>query len=166
MSGVEVAGLVLGSIPLILAGLEFYAKGIAITRSYGRYREEFKMLIVELRTEHTMCVNSIQMLLTGVVRKQYMADFLACPCGDRWKEEKFERKLKERLGPTYESYIDTIGQMNHTAEIFKQRLKLGASGKVRSSQPQFGNAPILNIDVHSTRTLLTLTSHNSKMRKH
>lgn len=59
-----------------------------------------------------------------------MHEFLADPCGDRWKEEKFERKLRERLGPTYESYLDTITQMNVTAELFKQKLKLGPSGKV------------------------------------
>lgn len=143
MSGVEVAGLVLGSIPLILACLEFYADGIAVTKRYWRYREEFKSLIIELRTEHTMCTNSIQMLLTGVVRKQDMAEFLACPCGEKWKEVKFEKKLKERLGSTYESYMDTIGQMNDTAENFKQRLKLGASGKVCWFRFELENASIL-----------------------
>lgn len=61
VTGVETAGLVLGSIPLILASLEFYANGIAVTKRYWRYKEEFKSLVVELRTEHTMCVNSINM---------------------------------------------------------------------------------------------------------
>ncbi|KAF2176892.1 hypothetical protein K469DRAFT_605562 [Zopfia rhizophila CBS 207.26] len=132
VTGVETAGLVLGSIPLILAGLEFYANGIAVTKRYWRYREEFKSLIVELRTEHTMCVNSINMLLIGVVKQKDMAEFLVDPCGVRWKEEKFDRKLKQRLGTTYESYIETITQLHSTAKAFKQRLNLDASGK-----PQF-----------------------------
>jgi hypothetical protein len=130
VTGIETAGLVIGSIPLILAGLEFYANGIAVTKRYWRYKEEFKSLIVELRTEHTMCVNSINMLLIGVVRQKDMSEFLTDPCGHRWKDENFERKLKERLGATYDSYIDTITSMNTTSEAFKQRLKLAPDGKV------------------------------------
>lgn len=134
-TGVEIAGLVLGSIPLILAGLEFYANGIAVTKRYWRYREEFKSLLVELRTEHTMCINSINMLLIGVVKQKEMEDFLKYPYGDRWKDERFERKLKTRLGPTYESYTDTITQMRIVTDMFKQRLKLDLSGKVCDLRP-------------------------------
>lgn len=76
VTGVETAGLVLGSIPLILSGLEFYANGIAITKRYRRYHEEFKSMIVELQTEYTMCVNSINMLLVGIVKQKDMAEFL------------------------------------------------------------------------------------------
>ncbi|KAF2786300.1 hypothetical protein K505DRAFT_380358 [Melanomma pulvis-pyrius CBS 109.77] len=135
MSGIEVAGLVLGAIPLILAGLEFYANGIAVTKRYWRYREEFKSLVVELRCEKTMCENSINMLLIGVMPHKDMAEFLANPCSAaRWKDIKFEKKLRARLGPTYDSYIDTITQMNSTAMMFQQRLKLDSSGK-----PQFSD---------------------------
>ncbi|ORY02186.1 hypothetical protein BCR34DRAFT_605666 [Clohesyomyces aquaticus] len=132
VTGVETAGLVLGSIPLVLAGLEFYVKGIAVTKRYWRYREEFKTLLVELRTENTLCVNSINILLKGVVRDDDMADFLANPCGERWKEEKFDRSLKDRLGSSYVSFIETIKQMNRTIERFKRQLKLDAEG-----HPQF-----------------------------
>jgi hypothetical protein len=37
MSGIEVAGLVLGAIPLILAGLQFYGEGINVTKRYAKY---------------------------------------------------------------------------------------------------------------------------------
>ncbi|KAH8690916.1 hypothetical protein BGW36DRAFT_364465 [Talaromyces proteolyticus] len=132
VTGVETAGLVLGSIPLILSGLEFYANGIAVTKRYWRYREEFRSLIIELRTEHTMFVNSINMLLIGVVKQKEMEEFLADPCGEHWKEKKFDLKLQQRLGTSYESYVDTITQLNSTTDVFKQRLKLDAFGK-----PQF-----------------------------
>ncbi|KAF2006150.1 hypothetical protein P154DRAFT_529843 [Amniculicola lignicola CBS 123094] len=132
MSGVEAAGLVLGSIPLILAGLEFYAKGIAVTKRYWKYREEFKSLTTELRTENCMFERNIEMLLTGVVKPKEMAEFIADPCASRWNGTEFEEKLRGRLGaPTYESYMDTIEQMKNTADAFKDRLKLSPSGKVQ-----------------------------------
>jgi hypothetical protein len=59
-SGVEAAGIVLGAIPLILAGLQFYAEGIGVTKRYWKYREEVNSLLVELRTENSIYINSIR----------------------------------------------------------------------------------------------------------
>jgi hypothetical protein len=129
-SGVEVAGLVLGSIPLILAGLQFYAEGISVTKRYGKYREEVGSLLVELRAENTLYINSINMLLIGVVGQAEMAAFLADPKGARWKEAHFDRKLQKRLDTSYESYFETINQLMMTIERFKERLRLDSSGKV------------------------------------
>lgn len=131
-SGVEIAGLVLGSIPLVLAGLEFYAKGIAVTRRCLKYREQFESLINELRTERTICVNSLNLLLVGIVRPKDMDDFLANPSGDRWRDEKFDTKLKQRLGHSYDSYMTTMEDLNKISSVFKQRLKLNVAGKVRA----------------------------------
>jgi hypothetical protein len=131
MSGIEVAGLVLGAIPLILAGLEFYVKGIAVTRRYRRHEEEFTSLLIELKTENTTYINSINILLFGVVPPMDMADFLANPCGDRWKDSKFDQKLRARLNSSYDSYINTITQMNNTAVMIQKKLMLDPSGKVR-----------------------------------
>jgi hypothetical protein len=131
VTGVETAGLVLGSIPLILASLEFYSKGIAATKRCLRYKEQFLNLVNELSTENAICTNNINLLLVGVVKPKHMAEFLMNPNGDRWKDAQFDQRLKQRLGNSYDSYIATIEEINKTATIFKQRLKLDASGKVR-----------------------------------
>ena len=129
-TGVEAAGLVLGSIPLILAGLQFYAEGISVTKRYWRFREEVNGLLAELRTENSLYINSINMLLIGVVEQKDMAVFLADPGGECWKEHKFDRKLQKRLGSSYASYLETINLLMVTAERFKERLKLDKTGKV------------------------------------
>jgi hypothetical protein len=130
-SGVEVAGLVLGSIPLILAGLQFYAEGINVTKRYAKYREEVSSLVVELRAENTLYFNSINMLLIGVVEQGEMALFLADPQGARWRDPKFDRTMKKRLGTSFDSYFETVKQMEATTERLKERLKLDLSGQVR-----------------------------------
>jgi hypothetical protein len=134
VTGVETAGLVLGSIPLILAGLEFYAKGIAVSKRYFKHREQFQNLIRELRTENAICTNSINLLLVGVVKQRDMAAFLEDPRGDRWKEAEFDQGLKQRLGTSYDCYMETIDELRKTTEIFKQRLKLNSLGKVRAEK--------------------------------
>jgi hypothetical protein len=130
MSGVETAGLVLGTIPLILAGLEFYAKGIAVTKRYWRYREEIRGLIVQLSTEQQLYVNTITTLLIGIVEQDDMPILLDDPCGSRWKDEEFERKLKQRLDTSYETYIQTIDQFHQTVNMFREQLRLHPNGKV------------------------------------
>ncbi|OSS47845.1 hypothetical protein B5807_06485 [Epicoccum nigrum] len=135
MSGVEVAGLVLGALPILLAGLQFYAEGIAVTKRYWKYREEVNSLLDDLKAESSVYQNSIETILLGVVDARDVAEFLAKPGGDLWMAPSFERKLKKRLGTSYDAYLCTILKLCNTAEAFKARLKLSDSGQPQFSQP-------------------------------
>lgn len=136
MAGIEVAGLVLGAIPLILKGLQFYAEGIAVTKRYWKYKEEVNNVLYELGAENTMYVNTINMLLIGVVSRKEMTKFLADPGGVRWKEAKFDKKLRQRLGTSYDSYMESITHLMMIADKFKERLKFNSAGKVCTPQPR------------------------------
>jgi hypothetical protein len=133
-TGIEAAGLVLGAIPLILAGLQFYSEGISVTKRYLKYKEEVNILLYELKVEISMYVNSINILLNGVVNKKEIVEFWNDPKAARWKEEKFDRKLRARLRTSYESYMDSITQMVTIAEKFKEQLKLDKSRKPQFSE--------------------------------
>jgi hypothetical protein len=130
MSGIEVAGLVLGALPLLLAGLQFYAEGIAVTKRYWKYREEVNSLLDDLKAENAVYQNSIETLLLGVVDAKDVTEFLANPGGELWMTASFERRLKKRLGTSYDPYLSTVLKLRTTAEKFKERLKLGNSGQV------------------------------------
>ncbi|KAL6702871.1 hypothetical protein ACN47E_000833 [Coniothyrium glycines] len=134
-TGIEAAGLVLGSIPLILAGLDFYAKGIAVTKRYWRYKEEINGTLYELRAENTLYINSINMLLIGVVNPKEMTEFLTEPGGARWQDKMFDQKLRARLGTSYDTYMDSIRQLALATEKFKAQLKLDGNGKAQFSEP-------------------------------
>jgi hypothetical protein len=133
-TGIEAAGLVLGAIPLILAGLQFYSEGISVTKRYWKYKEEVNNILYELRAEHTMYINSINILLIGVVSQKQMVEFLNDPNGARWKGEIFDRKLRARLRTSYESYVGSITQMVMIADKFKEQLKLDNAGKPQFSE--------------------------------
>jgi hypothetical protein len=133
MSGIEVAGLVLGAIPIILAGLNFYAEGVRVTRRYWKYEQGVKDLLRQLGTELAIYGNSIKLLLNGVIRQKEIAFFLVEPSGKRWKDPVFETKLRLRLGTSFDSYLGTVNHLVDIAERFKDKLRLDKSGKVRSS---------------------------------
>lgn len=131
-TGVEVAGLVLGSLPIVLAGLEFYARGIKVSKRFWRWREEVNGLVDELRAENAVYQNSIETLLLGVVDSKDVTEFLANPGGKLWMEATFERKLKRRLGTSYDPYLNTISRLRTAVEDFKKRLELGNLDQVQS----------------------------------
>jgi hypothetical protein len=132
MSGLEVAGLVLGAVPIILAGLQFYAEGIQVTKRYRKYEEGVRDLLRQLRIEHSIYANSIKLVLHGVVKQKEIAMFLANPGSEQWKDPIFESNLRKRLGSSYASYLDTINQLMAIVERFKEQLRLNAAGEVRS----------------------------------
>jgi hypothetical protein len=102
MSGLEVAGVVLGSLPLVISALEHYASGINTAKSFWRYRSEMRSLILQVNTERGIFINTIEQVLTGVVRIEQMDAFLSGPDGDAWKGADIEGKLQDRLRSTYE----------------------------------------------------------------
>jgi hypothetical protein len=51
MSGIEVAGLILGAIPLVVVAMEKYAVAYSAMKKYAKSKEHLKMLIDELQTE-------------------------------------------------------------------------------------------------------------------
>lgn len=62
-----------------------------------------------------------------------MAEFLANPGGDRWKDPQFEHKLQKRLGSAYDAYIDIMRELRTSIDNFRQTLKLDLDGKPRFS---------------------------------
>lgn len=129
-TGIEVAGLVLGALPLVLAGLQSYADGIAVSRRFRMFDLEVKALKTDVMTENARYRNSIELLLIGLVHPRDMSAFLADAGGDLWKEEGFNQRLRERLGKSYDAYMSTVAQLHITIQALEDRLKLPKNNKV------------------------------------
>jgi hypothetical protein len=50
-----------------------------VTKRYWKFREEVSSLLVELKTEISIYINSINMLVIGVIEQKDMSDLLASP---------------------------------------------------------------------------------------
>ena len=91
------AGVVLGSLPLVISAMEHYAEGIATAKRFWRYKSEMRSLILQINTERGIFINTLEQLLVGIIRVERMADFLAKPCGDLWRESEASRPTEERI---------------------------------------------------------------------
>nr|POF20019.1 hypothetical protein CFP56_52268 [Quercus suber] len=137
MSGIEVAGLVLGAIPLVISGLEHYGEGARTIKSMWNYPQEFASLSRRMRVEQDIFRNAIELLLSDCVEDAVLADLLDNPGGDIWSDPKVDEALREKMRRSYEVYLETVRGMQTTLERFSARLKLGPDGKVRATLPLF-----------------------------
>lgn len=134
MSGLEVAGVVLGALPLIISALEHYADGINTAKRYWRYKSEIRSLILQVKTERGIFLNTIEQLLNGIVRIEQIETFLSSPRGDIWRDHDIDSKLKERLRGVYEIYRDNVEGMKTSLKGIMGKLALDPdTGKVRST---------------------------------
>ena len=135
MSGVEIVGLVLGSIPLVISGLEHYAEGVATIKVMFRYPSEFKSLSRRLRVEQDIFRNIIELLLHDCVGDSLLTELLENVGGKSWSDPDVEKALQQKLQASYGVYIETVESLNKTLAEFKERLKLGDDGKVCYAAP-------------------------------
>lgn len=130
-TGIEVAGLVLGALPILLEGLKFYSEGVDTAIRFWKYREGVKGLISELAAEQTIYQNSIEIIIHGVVDARDVAEFLTRPGGELWQKPDFEERLRKRLETSFDSYLNTVSRMKIVVDAFKGKLKLDNKGKVQ-----------------------------------
>lgn len=128
MSGIEVAGLVLGSIPLIISALEDYADGVETIKKMIRYKKELRELVHDLQAEYCIFQDTCEWLLNGLTTTVELETLLENPEG--WKRQELARSLEERLNSKYQVYMDRVTDMNETIQEFKAKLDLGKDGKV------------------------------------
>lgn len=131
MSGIEIAGLVLGSIPLVISGLEHYAEGVRTIRKFRQSTREFVRLKRILETENDIFLNSIEILLKDDVSDQVLAAMLNDVNGSsKWKDPMLDECLQTRLGRSYNTYFAAVKSLAQAVTDLHLELKLNAAGKV------------------------------------
>lgn len=130
VTGVETAGLILGSIPLLVSALEHYAEGIETIHKWWRYKKELASLKRILGAEYDRFLNTCEELLAGIVPDKVLAELLEAPGGDRWRNPELERRLRMRLRNSFKSYLETVTDLLEVVNVLKDKLELDPNGKV------------------------------------
>jgi hypothetical protein len=68
--------------------------------------------------------------LAGIVPDAALAALLDDLGGTGWKDPDIERRLKERLRKSFNSYFETITDLNEVVNISKEKLELGDGSSV------------------------------------
>ncbi|KAI8211608.1 hypothetical protein K4K52_010122 [Colletotrichum sp. SAR 10_76] len=131
MSGFEVAGIVLGTIPLLISALEHYKEGISTIRAWRNYDRELRSLIRNLQTERVRFQDVCEKLLVGLVSQRQIESMVDDPFGPAWQEEKVRAKIEARLWRSFNNFEDIVKDMEEAAKEMRTKLDLQPDGTVK-----------------------------------
>jgi hypothetical protein len=130
MSGIEVAGLVLGGFPLLISALEHLVTLRTFRRECQKdlnrlrdiqlvYRESMRTLLIPLQYDGTLDATQIELLLDDPSNVSH-----------GWSDLEVQEEVSRRLGKFKDSYFQILQDMNHTI------LKLAKASKVEDARFQ------------------------------
>ncbi|RGP65705.1 hypothetical protein FLONG3_9098 [Fusarium longipes] len=121
MSGFEVVGIVLGSLPLLVTALETYCK---FMRDWGKAPSELKSLNRQLTTERAKLYNVCDLLISDVVPQRDIEPMLLSPFGPLWRVPETNDRIRRRLWDAYGPFEQTIVEIQEALEAIMARLRV------------------------------------------
>ena len=123
MSGIEIAGIILGAFPLLISALEHYRETAEVLEDWWQIKKEYKKCKNEIKIKELGFENNLErFLLPLIVDDHDIAALITDPGGEKWKDPDLELKLKSRLPKSYDLFLDTISEINATMDGLKDEL--------------------------------------------
>ncbi|PCD36645.1 hypothetical protein FGRA07_07649 [Fusarium graminearum] len=126
MSGFEVAGIVLGGIPLVISALEHYKNGVSLIQRYRRYERELQRLIRNLETEQVKLQNVCEKLLDGIVSPSLIDKMVENPGGELWSKQETQKAIRTRLWKSWDVFERTLRDIQTATDEMYDKLGHGS----------------------------------------
>jgi len=130
MSGIEIIGIVLGTIPLVISALEHYQDTRQVVSTWRRHVRVTQSLMRNLQTEHGKLYNTCETLLGGIVPSTMLLPMLKEPFGSLWQNDDVRERIEQRLDHMYYVFAENVKDMLATIEQLKSNLGIDAHAKV------------------------------------
>lgn len=113
MSGLEVAGIVLGALPLIIYAFEHLRDGASRLGRLINFNAEFHRLWGEVEDEELMYRLQLKILLkplvnNGIVAEDELEELMLSPDHELWRDADVDGALSKRLGESYDRYVANL----------------------------------------------------------
>lgn len=125
MSGIEVAGLVLGAFPLLLSGLSHYREAAKIGGYWWKILNEYKKVERDVGFHRLMYTRNLHELLLPLMKDAVAVDQLVKDHNDPyWQSDALQCGLKSRLQDSFDLYMGIIGEIEETMQKLRKELGL------------------------------------------
>ncbi|KAH7310915.1 hypothetical protein B0I35DRAFT_439882 [Stachybotrys elegans] len=161
MSGLEVVGAVLGTIPLIISAVEHYERVIHTVHVLRRRAKVMHALARSLRTEQRILENTCETLLGGIVPADGIKPLLAEPFGPLWQDDKIRLEVDRRLNYTAGDFRDLVKDLMEALQELRIKLDLGSDMEVQKDESTVGKREVLKF----VAIALTVTQHEDAVAK-
>lgn len=149
MSGLEVAGLVLGAFPIAIEVLGRYKEVARRLGFWYKIAAEHKKCDSQLKFHQLVYVSNLKKLLLPLagLDDARIDELLDNPGGKSWTEARIAESLEKRLGDSHEIYMQCIAEFHEWLEAINRELAFD----VASKQPLRDPTPAVSLSVtHST----------------
>ena len=117
MTGIEIAGLVLGGYPVLVWTCEKYKDVFRGLEGWRAFRSRFEDFTLSLETQR-LCYRDVLKSLLCLGPNPYLQNieeagaFLSDPYHEGWRSNELAENLKDRLGERYEPCVAIIDKLN------------------------------------------------------
>lgn len=129
MSGIEIAGLVLGSFPILLNCLEYYREGFEPLEEWWNFRTHFIAFVDDI--SHQMMrynENMIRLLDPIIVDNESLTTLIRNPTDSRWTDGSLDVQLQLRLSNQHSRFLRIVKRMEDVVRDLKKLLRIKESG--------------------------------------
>ncbi|KAF9882109.1 hypothetical protein CkaCkLH20_00145 [Colletotrichum karsti] len=150
----EIAGIVLGAVPLLISALEHYQDIIGPVIRFKNWRGELGTLILRLVTERASYDQNLRIMLLRSVGAEELEQMIADPQSQLWNSKYLADDMETELGRAYKPCMGLVKNIAESLETIATNLNIEGSDKV----PRDGlravvsaNAPASNASEGSSR---------------
>ena len=126
MSGIEIAGLVLGALPLLLQGIDSYASSLSRIDQTVNPSRELRKARDRLYLESVIFDNTCRILLASMTSPEEVDALLREPGGKQWKEPSLQSKFEQTLDtsniPVQKAISEIHGAVTKLQKSFYQKV--------------------------------------------
>lgn len=124
MSGFEVAGLVLGAIPMVVAAFQVYSDTFSKVDKWKRYARDVGRISRSLLLDQARLESICEKLLSGLVPVTDIEAMMKQPHGPLWKAKSLNDRMDIRLWKSGEDIMAAIGDIYSAVDEIKVKLNL------------------------------------------
>lgn len=127
MSGIDIAGLILGSFPIIWNCLDYYQEGFEPLEDWWNFRTHFVACVDDVSHQMMRYNENMVRLLGPIVADRESLNKLVRDASDpRWIDGTVTRLLEHRLASERERFLRIIQRMENEIKELKKLLGIKA----------------------------------------
>ena len=131
MSGIEIAGIALAVFTVVSNGISHFVRGVKTIKYWRRYRIKLQGYAANMETQRVFYLDTLEGLLDGIVESDKdLAEMMAKPGALGWQSENYDKRLRQRLGRSYDVYLRTVREMYENLDSLCGQLGLSSTGEV------------------------------------
>lgn len=164
MSGIEIAGLVLGAFPLLISAAEHYREGCESIKDWWQFEGVYLTFRNKVKTEETLFrTYMISVLLEDLDSVEDAERLCNDPDSPEWKDGVLEVSLRERFDSSYSTILISLTGMKRVMTRLQEKLGIdtSSSGEIRY---QLKRIKFCLDRKRIERQLSELREHNANLR--